>query len=104
MYMIFKIIRDFVEKIKMLYRSGVQWIGTDGLINTETSALLTIFLMIFFQVIWAAVISFTIVMLKCILDKTRGHHNEKRDFICAIVGVLVGAILGPAQAAWTLFQ
>jgi len=98
---IFDWLHKSIEQIKGAYLSGIKWIGLDGLLNMETSALITIFLMIFFPVIWATVITFVMVMLKCILDKTRGRENEKHDLICALVGVLVGAILGPAHGALT---
>lgn len=96
-------LKSFLDKVKYAYRLGVKWIGTDGLLNMETSALITIFLMIFFPVLWATILTFVGVMLKCILDKSRGHENEKHDFVCALIGVLVGAILGPAHAALTFW-
>lgn len=92
-------LHEFIDKITAAYRSGIKWIGLDGLLNMETSALITIFLMIFFPVIWATILTFVGVMLKCILDKSRGHENEKHDFVCALIGVLVGAILGSAHVA-----
>lgn len=89
------------EKIKILWdrfkaqnKRGVEWIGKDGIINAESAAILTLFFMMFCSTVWAMAISIATVMAKCIFDKTRGHENEKHDFICACIGVLVGAILG----------
>lgn len=99
MFSLFDSLRLVWNKLKEQNQRGIQWVGTDGLINMETSALLTIFLMIFLPVVWAMIISFMAVMTKCIVDKRRGHENEKHDFICASIGVIIGAILGPAHGA-----
>ena len=91
------------NKFSDLHHRGISWIGIDGLLNMETSALLTIFFMIFFPVMWAMIFSVVIVVGKCLFDKSRGHENELHDLICAVIGVLVGAMLGPAHGALTLF-
>jgi len=91
------------ENLKAANSRGIKWIGLDGLLNMETAALLTIFLMIFFPVMWSMFFSIIVVIGKCVFDKSNGHMDEKHDLICAIVGVLIGAILGPAHAAATLF-
>lgn len=84
------------ERFKNTGKDGINWIGTDGIITMETSALLVIFLMIFFMPITSMLISFLIVTAKCLLDKKRGSNKERHDFICALVGVIAGVILGAA--------
>jgi len=93
------------DKIKKQNARGIEWIGIDGLANAESAALLTLFLMMFCSIVWAMAISVFLVMGKCILDKKRGNKNEKHDFICACIGVLVGVILGVAlsHASLVLF-
>lgn len=86
----------FLKKIKNNLINGYKWLGNDGVINLETSALLTIILALFFSPFWAALITFFIVIGKCTLDKSRGHENELHDFICAIMGIAVGLSLGVA--------
>jgi hypothetical protein len=49
--------------------------------------------MVFFPALWSSVITFIIVMAKCSFDKSRGRKGELHDFICAIIGILVGVIL-----------
>ena len=90
------------DKIKATNKRGMEWIGTDGLINMETAAILTIFLMIFFPTMWAMLFSAFVVVGKSIFDKTKGHTKEGHDLICAVIGVLLGALLGFAQAAITI--
>lgn len=91
------------NNLKKRANDGKKWIGVDGLLNMETAALIEIFLMIFFPTMWAMFFAATIMVGKCAFDKTKGHENELHDLICAIIGVMIGAILGPAQAAITLF-
>lgn len=98
-----KWIKNVWNRAKAANKRGLEWLGTDGLLNMETSALLTIFFMIFFPICWSMMFSAIVVLGKCLLDKSRGHQNEMHDFICALIGVLVGAILGTAHAAVTLF-
>lgn len=78
---------------------GYKWLGDDGLINMESSALLTIFFMIFFPIVWSVILTLIVVCAKCAFDKSRGHENEKHDLICACTGVIIGAILGSVHAA-----
>lgn len=85
---------NFFNEIKESLIRGYKWIGTDGIINMETSALLMIVLMLFFPIFWSAFITFFSVITKCTFDKTNGHKDETHDFICAMIGVLVGLILG----------
>lgn len=87
---------NMFERFKSTGKDGINWIGTDGIITMETSALLVIFLMIFFNPLTSMLISFFIVSAKCLLDKTRGSDKERHDFICALVGVVAGVILGAA--------
>lgn len=84
-------------------RRGIEWVGKDGLITMETSALLVIFFMIFFQPLFAMAISFLLVLGKCLLDKKRGSEHEKHDFICSLIGVVGGVILGAANLSLVLF-
>ena len=88
---------NLIEKIEKaiieLDKQGRKWIGIDGLLNIETSALLTIFLMIFFKPLLSVIISFILVFAKCFFDKSRGSVNEKHDLLCAAIGVIVGCLL-----------
>ena len=95
-------IKNFWEKVKAQHARGIKWIGIDGLANAESAALLTLFFMMFCSIVWAIGISMFLMIGKCILDKTRGHDNEKHDLICAFIGVLIGAILGFALSHATL--
>lgn len=95
----------FLNNIKNLFYSvknkldeGYKWLGTDGVINMETSALLMIVFMLFFPIFWSAILTFIIVIGKCALDKSRGSEKEKHDFICSLIGILFGVILGTVQA------
>lgn len=95
--MIKNLFHNLSEKIKQtiieLDKKGRKWIGVDGLINMETSALLTIFLMIFFKPILSVIVSFIFVFAKCFFDKTRGSKKEKHDLLCAAIGVIVGCLI-----------
>lgn len=91
----------FFLKTKTHFDCGVKWIGNDGLINMESAALLTIFFMIFFPIVISCACSFILVMTKCIIDKKNGHDNEIHDFICAVIGVLIGAMLGVSHVVFT---
>jgi len=95
------LVREF-EKAKATNKLGREWVGKEGLICMETSALLTIFLMLFCPVIWATVISLVCVFGKSVIDKSRGSEYESHDLICSMVGVVFGAILGAAHAAVVL--
>ena len=83
-------------------KRGVDWVGINGLANMESAALFTIFLMLFFPAVWSMVFAICIVMSKCLLDKKNGSRNECHDFICAVIGVVMGVILGVAHAATVL--
>lgn len=99
----FSVVKDSLTKVflKLKERTieGKKWVGIDGLANMSTSAVLTIFLMLFFPCVWAMIFSIIIVTGKSALDKSKGHPNEKHDLICSVVGVLLGAILSAAHAA-----
>lgn len=96
---VFVKIRDFFKNNKIVsflrekYKEGKEWIGIDGLINLESSALLMIFLTLLISPVWAALITLIIVAIKCCVDAMNGSSNEKHDFICCIVGILFGIIL-----------
>lgn len=90
------------DKMKENWNRGLEWVNIYGLANMSTAAVLTIFLMLFFHAIWSMVLSIIIVMLKCYLDKQRGSGHECHDFICAVIGVIVGVILGVAHAVVVL--
>lgn len=87
-----------INKIKESNRRGLDWIGTDGIINAESGAILTIFLMIFLPMAWAMILSLFVILGKCWFDKKHGSKSECHDFICATIGVIIGAILGSAQS------
>jgi hypothetical protein len=87
------------EGIKKNTKRGIEWTGSDGLINMETGALLVLFFRIIFPFPCCAVVSFLIMGIKCAFDSCKGHKNEKHDFICAFIGVLCGVMLSMAHAA-----
>ena len=91
-------VKNFFINIKESVRKGYDWLGADGIINMETSALLMIVFMLFFPIFWASILTFILVVGKCTFDKSKGRENEKHDFICAIVGILIGIIIGIAHA------
>lgn len=95
--------KSFVENqlvsLKNNWKRGVEWTNIYGLANMTSSALLTIFLMLFVPAIWAMVLSIALVMTKCFFDKQRGSGHECHDFICSVIGVIGGLILGVAHAA-----
>ena len=99
---IFNSIETFLKNTEKKIYNGYKWIGTDGIINMETSALLVMIFMLFFPVLWASLLTFIIVISKCVLDKSKGHKNELHDMICAVVGILLGIILGTTQIAVSL--
>ena len=90
------------EYLKESFERGYKWIGIDGLINMETSALLVMFFLLLFPAIWASFITLVIVVGKCLFDKRRGSDKETHDFICAIIGIIGGLILGIAHTAVVL--
>lgn len=83
-----------IKKISENNERGIKWIGLNGLANMETSALLTIFFMLFFSAITSMGISVLVVTAKCFSDKSGGSNHEFHDFICSIIGVIFGALLG----------
>ena len=85
--------KNAFEVIKKNTRDGIAWAGIDGLANMETAALLVIFLRLFFPIVWAIGVSTALVLGKCIIDEIKGHRNEIHDFVCAVVGVVCGALL-----------
>lgn len=91
--------REFLIKNHI---DGYKWLGDDGLLNMESAALLTIFFMILFPIVWSVILALIVVCAKCAFDKSRGHEDEKHDLICACVGVIIGAILGSVHAAVVL--
>ena len=95
-------VKSFFNGIKDKLTKGYNWLGTDGIINMETSALLMIVLMVFFPIFWSAILTFIIVVGKCALDKSRGRENEKHDLICSVVGILFGVIIGTVHAVVVL--
>jgi hypothetical protein len=77
-----------------LDKKGRKWIGIDGLLNMESSALVTLVLICFLPILWSMVFSLIIFVSKCLFDKSKGHEDEAHDCICATIGVIVGAIIG----------
>lgn len=73
--------------------NGIKWAGMDGILNMETSALLTIFLGIFLPTVWAMSSALVAMVIKCAADEKRERKGEVHDLICASVGVIIGAIL-----------
>ena len=95
-------VKKFFTNVKNQILDGYKWLGTDGVINMESSALLVIVLTLFLPVFWASILTFLIVIGKCTFDKSRGRENEKHDFICCILGILLGVILGTVHIAVSL--
>lgn len=91
-------VKNFFYSLKDKVCEGYRWLGNDGIINLESSALIVIILMLFFPIIWSAILTLIIMIGKCAFDKSKGKDGEKHDLICAIIGVLFGVILGSAQA------
>lgn len=85
---------NFIEVIKLSTKQGYKWIGVDGLLNMETSALLTVLFTLFLPKFTACMVSLFIMLAKSIYDKSKGRQNEKHDVICSCVGIVVGFILG----------
>ena len=85
--------------IKANTKRGIEWTGIDGLANMETAALLVLFLRIMFPFPCCAILSFLIMLVKCLIASRKAHGNEKHDFICAFIGVICGVILSMAHAA-----
>ena len=95
-------VKSFFSGVKDKLIKGYNWLGTDGIINMETSALLMLVFMVFFPIFWSAILTFIIVIGKCALDKSRGKENEKHDLICSVVGILFGVIIGTVHAVVVL--
>lgn len=95
-------VKKIYDNLKLKMEKGYKWLGTDGIINMETSALLVMLFLVFFPIFWSAALTFLIVVGKCVLDKSRGRKDEKHDLICAMVGILVGVILGTVNCAVAL--
>ena len=95
-------VKTFFGNVKNKLVKGYEWLGIDGIVNMETSALLVMLFMVFFPVFWTSILTFLIVIGKCTFDKSRVRDNEKHDFICCIVGILLGVILGTVHVAVSL--
>lgn len=81
------------EALKSNAKRGIKWAGTDGILNMETTALITIALGIFLPIVWSAASGFVISIIKCSTDEKKGRSGEIHDLVCATAGVVVGAIL-----------
>lgn len=90
-------IKNLLQNIKSYlkegYIRGKKWIGYDGLLNMETSALLNVIINIFLNAFWSLGITCFIVGAKCLIDKKNGHSNEKHDLICASIGIIIGFLI-----------
>lgn len=93
---IWKIIVKAFSVVKEHTLKGYKWMGIDGLLNLETSALITIMLMLLLPPIWAGFITLVIMCAKCISDSLKGRENEEHDLICSIIGLVLGIIIGIA--------
>jgi hypothetical protein len=87
-------LKKFLKSILDLDKKGRKWIGNDGLLNMETSALLVLVLMFFLPALWSFIFGFIIVVIKCLLDKSKGHDKEMHDLICATIGLIIGTFIG----------
>jgi len=86
------------KKIAINNGNGLKWVGMDGLVNMESSALLVIFLMIFLKWYFAVPITFIVVLSKSLFDKRGGSDKEFHDIICATIGIIIGVLLVMAMA------
>lgn len=93
---IWKTILKAFSVVKEHTLKGYKWIGADGLLNLETSALITIVLMLLLPPFGAGFITFVIMCVKCIGDSLDGRENEEHDLICSIIGLVLGIIIGIA--------
>jgi hypothetical protein len=79
--------------IKDGYSRGKKWIGYDGLLNMESSALLLMVFIIFLKFYWAIIAASLVTGFKCYVDHVNGHKNEKHDLICSAFGIIIGFII-----------
>lgn len=93
---IWKFIVKAFSVVKEHTLKGYKWMGTDGLLNLETSALITIMLMLLLPPFGAGFITLVIMCAKCISDSLKGRENEEHDLICSIIGLVLGIIIGIA--------
>ena len=77
-------------------RRGAKWIGSDGLINLETAALIYLFLVLFLAIPCAVAVTMCGTVVKCAYDAAHGHIDERHDMLCAGIGIVVGIILSLA--------
>ena len=86
-------LKNLIEFVKEGYFRGKKWIGYDGLLNMESSALMLIILIIFLEYHWAIIVTSFVAGLKCFIDYKNGHENEKHDLICSAIGIVVGFMI-----------
>ena len=87
-------LKEYYNIIKKRTICGYKWIGSDGLINLESTALLTIFFMLFFSTPMSVFLASIFAICKSINDFKNGHFDEKHDLICASMGIILGVLLG----------
>lgn len=80
-------------KLKETFLNGKKWIGYDGLLNLESSALMVIVFFVFFHYSLAVLFAVIVAGTKCYVDYKNGHQNEKHDLICSSIGIILGFIL-----------
>ena len=71
------------------------WIGTDGLLHIETSALIVLACPKSFGV-WAYVIAIVADLMKEIYDLARGKNNTPQvmhDLVCDAIGLVIAMVI-----------
>jgi hypothetical protein len=86
--------KNFLVSLKDHTIKGYKWLGVDGIINLETSALLVIIFNLIFSQPLPIFFTTIIMLIKSIIDKKNGHIDETHDFICACIGIVLGFIIG----------
>lgn len=87
-------LKQFFKTLKDHFKKGYKWIGIDGLLNLESSALLVIIFNLIAGQPMSMFLTAIIMLIKSIIDKKNGHLNEVHDFICACIGIVIGSIIG----------
>ena len=85
--------KNLYSKLEETHRKGKKWIGVDGLANMETFALLVIVFTIVFPLLTSIALNLFLSGAKCFIDKLHGHDGEAHDLICALIGIVFGALI-----------
>lgn len=83
----------FKNKFIPFMKKAVSWIGKDGLLCLETSAILILFFLGFLPMLWAFLATLLSGVIKSIIDKRDGSSCEKHDLLCNVIGCILGILL-----------